>query len=313
MALKQQELARVILQDPAVQSLSSFIGADGTNTTTNSGRMSINLKPLEDRDRSAADVIRRLQKKLANVEGIQLFMQPVQNISVDDRVSRTQYQYTLEDPDQNELNLWTNRFIAELKKQPELEDVASDQQPGGLAVKLVIDRGTASRLGIAPTTIDNTLYDAFGQRQINTMYTQLNQYHVVLESMPQFQIDPDKLNHIYIQANAASGTSGAGAAASFSSSGSTSAGSNALTGSTVVYAKRCDLYTAGQCSQVEHKHLDDQRFRLRRHHQFHDTSNAVPLSAFSHFETTTAAALDHPPGPVSGDHCLLQLGPRRVA
>ena len=228
MAEKQQELATVILQDPAVESLSSFIGADGTNTTTNSGRMSINLKPLDQRNMSASDVIRRLQQKLSQVEGIQLFMQPVQNITVDDRVSRTQYQYTLEDPDQNELNEWANRFVARLKQLPELEDVATDQQMGGLAVSLNIDRITASRLGIAPTTIDNTLYDAFGQRQINTMYTQLNQYHVILESEPQFQLDPNKLNHLYIQANAASGTTGAGASSS-SGRGSTSAGSNALT------------------------------------------------------------------------------------
>ena len=228
MAEKQQELAKVILQDPAVESLSSFIGADGTNTTTNSGRMSINLKPLDQREISASDVIRRLQQKLSQVEGIQLFMQPVQNITVDDRVSRTQYQYTLEDPDQNELNEWANRFVARLKQLPELEDVATDQQMGGLAVSLNIDRITASRLGIAPTTIDNTLYDAFGQRQINTMYTQLNQYHVILESEPQFQLDPNKLNHLYIQANAASGTTGAGASSS-PGRGSTSAGSNALT------------------------------------------------------------------------------------
>ncbi len=191
MAEKQQELADVILADPAVESLSSFIGADGTNTTTNSGRLSINLKPLDQRDLSAADVIRRLEPELdKKVEGIQLFMQPVQNITVDDRVSRTQYQYTLEDPDQNELNQWTNRFLRRLKELPELEDVATDQQVGGLAVSLAIDRVTASRLGIAPTTIDNTLYDAFGQRQINTMYTQLNQYHVILEAQPQFQLDP---------------------------------------------------------------------------------------------------------------------------
>ena len=232
MAEKQQELAKVILADPAVESISSFIGADGTNTTTNSGRMSINLKPLDQRDLSAADVIRRLEPKIDKVQGIQLYMQPVQNITVDDRVSRTQYQYTLEDPDQNELNDWTNRFVAKLKQLPELEDVATDQQTGGLAVSLVIDRVTASRLGIAPTTIDNTLYDAFGQRQINTMYTQLNQYHVILEAQPQFQLDPNKLNHIYIQANAAAGTSGAGASTS-SGSGSTSAGSNALTASTL--------------------------------------------------------------------------------
>src|ERR1022692_1590080 len=191
MAQKQQELAKVILADPAVQSLSSFIGADGTNTTLNSGRMSTNLKPLADRHHtSASDVIRRLQSNLQKVDGIALYMQPVQNITVDDRVSRTQYQYTLEDPDANELNDWTNRFVAKLKALPELEDVATDQQTGGLAVSLIIDRATASRLGIAPSTIDNTLYDAFGQRQINTMYTQLNQYHVVLESQPQFQLDP---------------------------------------------------------------------------------------------------------------------------
>jgi multidrug efflux pump len=284
MAAKQQELAKVILQDPAVESLSSFIGADGTNTTTNSGRMSINLKPLDQRNMSASDVIRRLQRNLSQVDGIQLFMQPVQNITVDDRVSRTQYQYTLEDPDQNELNEWANRFVARLKQLPELEDVATDQQTGGLAVSLNIDRITASRLGIAPTTIDNTLYDAFGQRQINTMYTQLNQYHVILESEPQFQLDPNKLNHLYIQANAASGTTGARASSS-SGKGSTSAGSNALTTSALYTPAPNTLFppanaltgitpasaggstSAGSTSST--------------------TSNAVPLSAFSHFETTT--------------------------
>ena len=182
MAEKQLALTKAVLSDPAVESVSSFIGADGTNTTTNSGRMSINLKPLDQRKISASNVIRRLNSRLNQVEGIQLFMEPVQDISVDDRVSRTQYQYALEDPDANELSDWTNRFIARLKQLPELEDVATDQQPGGLAVSLVIDRVTASRLGIAPSTIDNTLYDAFGQRQISTMYTQVNQYHVVLES-----------------------------------------------------------------------------------------------------------------------------------
>ena len=287
MAEKQQELAKVILDDPAVQSLSSFIGADGTNTTTNSGRMSINLKPLEQRDLSAADVIRRLQSKLANVEGIQVFMQPVQNITVDDRVSRTEYQYTLEDPDQNELSLWTNKFLAELKKDPQLEDVATDQQPGGLAVRLVIDRGTASRLGIAPTTIDNTLYDAFGQRQINTMYTQLNQYHVVLESMPQFQIDPDKLNHIYIQASASSGQSGAGAAASFSSSGSSSAGSNATTASALYTPYAASLTPPANALKQGATSSTTTSGVGSAGSTSSAQSNAVPLSAFSHFETTT--------------------------
>jgi multidrug efflux pump len=229
MAKKQQEVAKIVLQDPAVESLSSFIGADGTNTTLNSGRMSINLKPLSDRSLSASDVIRRLNSKLQNVEGIRLYMQPVQDITVDDRVSRTQYQYTLEDPNVDELNLWTNRFVDKLDQLPELEDVATDQQTGGLAVTLAIDRVTASRLGIAPATIDNTLYDNFGQRQINTMYTQLNQYHVIMEAQPQFQKDPEKLSKIYIQANASSGATGVGASSSFASSASASAGSNATT------------------------------------------------------------------------------------
>jgi multidrug efflux pump len=285
MAQKQQEVADVILKDPAVESLSSFIGADGTNTTTNSGRLSINLKPLNQRDLSASDVIRRLQTKLNDVQGIQLFMQPVQNITIDDRVSRTQYQYTLEDPDPNELNDWTNRFVTELKKLPELEDVATDQQPGGLAVSLVIDRATASRLGIAPTTIDNTLYDAFGQRQINTMYTQLNQYHVILEAQPQFQLDPDKLNKLYIQANAAAGTSGA--PASSTGNGSTSAGSNALTTSALftpsasTLAPPVNALASGTSNSTSSKGASSAGATSSA------TSNAVPLGAFSHFETKT--------------------------
>jgi len=229
MATRQQELARIILQDPAVESLSSFIGADGINTTLNSGRFSINLKPLNQRNMSASDVIRRLQTNLEQVSGIHLYMQPVQDITVDDRVSRTQYQYTLEDPDTDELNQVTAKFVAQLKKLPELEDVATDQQMGARAISLVIDRVTASRLGIAPTTIDNTLYDAFGQREINTLYTQLNQYHVILETAPQWQQDPSSLAHMYIQSSASSGASGASASTSFSASASASAGSNALT------------------------------------------------------------------------------------
>ncbi|MGB7169235.1 MAG: efflux RND transporter permease subunit [Acidobacteriaceae bacterium] len=229
MSAKQQQVANIILQDPAVESISSFIGVDGINTTLNSGRIDINLKPINQRDLSASDVIRRLQNSLSKVSGIHLYMQPVQDITVDDRVSRTQYQYTLEDPDVNELNLWTNRFVAQLKKLPELEDVATDQQTGGLAVSLMIDRVTASRLGIAPTTIDNTLYDSYGQREISTLYTQLNQYHVVLETAPQWQQNPANLGDLYIQSSASSGASGAGAVTNFSSSASASAGSNALT------------------------------------------------------------------------------------
>jgi multidrug efflux pump len=229
MAQKQQQLAHVVLQDPAVESISSFIGADGTNTTLNSGRMSINLKPLNQRDLSASDVIRRLQNSLQQVDGIELYLEPVQNITVDDRVSRTQFQYTLEDPDASELNLWTGKLVAQMKKLPQLSDVATDQQTGGLAVSLIIDRATASRLGIAPSTIDSTLYDAFGQRQISTMYTQLNQYHVILETTPGVQQNPGKLQDIYIQTQASAGGSGPGASTSFAASGSSSAGSNATT------------------------------------------------------------------------------------
>jgi multidrug efflux pump len=283
MAEKQQEIANAILQDPAVESLSSFIGADGTNITTNSGRLSINLKPLENRNLNASDVIRRLQTKLNDVPGIQLFMQPVQNITVDDRVSRTQYQYTLEDPDPNELSEWTNKFVDRLKQLPELEDVATDQQPGGLAVSLVIDRATASRLGIAPTTIDNTLYDAFGQRQINTMYTQLNQYHVILESEPQFQQDPNKLNKLYIQANAASGTSGA--PASSSGNGSTSAGSNALTASALYTASANTMAAPPNALTSSTSTSGSSRGATSAGTTSSTTSNAVPLGAFSHFET----------------------------
>jgi multidrug efflux pump len=285
MAQKQQELAAVILKDPAVESLSSFIGADGTNITTNSGRMSINLKPLEDRKLSASDVIRRLQSSLSDVQGIQLFMQPVQNITIDDRVSRTQYQYTLEDPDPNELSDWTNRFVTNLKSLSELEDVATDQQPGGLAVSLVIDRATASRLGIAPTTIDNTLYDAFGQRQINTMYTQSNQYHVILEAQPQFQLDPDKLNKLYIQSNSAANTTGA--AASSTGNGSTSAGSNALTGSALYTASANTLTPPANALTASTSSANSSKGVTSAGSTSSAMSSAVPLGAFSHFETRT--------------------------
>ncbi len=230
MTEKQQELAKVLLNDPAVESISSFIGADGTNTTLNSGRIQINLKPLKDRGVSASEVINRLQPKLAKVAGIALYMQPVQDLTVDDRVSRTQYQYTLEDPNPDELNTVTQQVVTTFKQLPQLADVVTDQQLNGKAESLVIDRATASRFGITPQTIDDTLYDAFGQRQINTLYTQLNQYHVILEADPQFQLDPNSLQEIYIQSvpagsassgavsNTAGSSSGAGAASSSSSS-----------------------------------------------------------------------------------------------
>jgi multidrug efflux pump len=268
MADKQQEMAKVILKDPAVESLSSFIGADGTNTTLNSGRISINLKPLSERDLSASDVIRRLTSSLKQVSGITLYMQPVQNITVDDRVSRTEYQYTLTDPDATELNTWTNRFVDQLKKLPQLEDVATDQQTGGRSLTLNIDRVTASRLGITPATIDNTLYDAFGQREFNTMYTQLNQYHVVLEAAPRFQTDPEMLNKIYIQATGTPAPTTSAAATS-----NTTTESAVFTPSSGIFTlPKNELLSAGNSSGSTSPNMTTSTA----------TSNAVPLSTFVH-------------------------------
>ncbi len=199
MSRQQQQVARLILQDPAVESLSSFIGIDGTNTTMNTGRILINLKPIEQRGVSASDVIRRLQPRLAAVPGITLFMQPVQDISVEDRVSRTQFQYSLEDPSADELNVYAQRMLARLRSEPELRDVASDQQVQGLQATLRFDRVAASRFGITPSSIDQALYDAYGQRQISTIFTQLNQYHVVLEVQPQFRTEPEGLESLFIR------------------------------------------------------------------------------------------------------------------
>jgi multidrug efflux pump len=201
MAARQQALARAILEDPAVESLSSFIGIDGTNTTMNSGRIQINLKPLEERGASATEIIRRMQPELAKVEGATLFMQPVQDLTVEDRVSRTQYQYSLEDPDGRELALWAPRFAKRLQQLGELRDVASDQQTEGLAAHVVLDRTTASRLGITPQMLDDALYDGFGQRQISTMFTELNQYRVVLEAQPTFQRRPEDLGSVYLRSS----------------------------------------------------------------------------------------------------------------
>jgi multidrug efflux pump len=209
MASEQQQLTKIILQDPAVENLSSFIGVDGTNTTLNSGRILINLKPLDQRKINASDVIRRLQPELAKVAGITLFMQPVQDLSVEDRVSRTQFQYTLEDANVDELNTIAPQMLAKLKQLPELRDVASDQQVLGLRARLVFDRDTAARFGITTSAIDQTLYDAYGQRQVSTMFTQLNQYHVVLEVKPEFQKNPANLNDLFIRTAAtAAGATG---------------------------------------------------------------------------------------------------------
>jgi len=199
MVERQQALARTILADPAVASLSSFIGVDGTNTTLNSGRIQINLKPMAERGLSVHDVIHRLQQQVAGVEGMSLFLQPMQDLTVEDRVSRTQYQYTLEDADPEELSRWAPAFVTALQALPELREVSSDQLDRGLAAMLVIDRSTASRLGITPQLIVDTLYDAFGQRQVSTMFTQLNQYRVVLEVMPEFQTGPQSLQFLDIR------------------------------------------------------------------------------------------------------------------
>lgn len=198
MAERQQDLARVILQDKAVENLSSFIGIDGTNVSLNSGRILIALKPLEERDGSASEIMRRLQTKLANIPGIKLYMQPVQNLTIDDRISRTQYQYSVEAADNDEVSKWTELLVNQLQKISELRDVASDQQNLGLETFINYDRDTASRLGITPQLIDNTLYDAFGQRQISIMFTQRNQYRVVLEALPKLQQGPEQLRNVYL-------------------------------------------------------------------------------------------------------------------
>jgi len=201
LAEHQQALAKVILQDPDVASLSSFIGVDGINLTPNTGRIQINLKPRDERSATASDVILRLQPKLAKIEGITLFLQPVQDLTVEDRVSRTQFQYTMEDADAKELSTLSSQLLDKLRTLPELRDVASDQQTGGLQAYLTIDRDTASRLGILPAQIDNTLYDAFGQRQVSTIFTQLNQYRVVLEVDPHFQQNPGSFKDLYVKSS----------------------------------------------------------------------------------------------------------------
>jgi len=209
MAERQQELAKVILQDKDVESLSSFIGVDGTNVTPNSGRIQINLKARDERSDDASAIIRRLQPALNKVQGITLYMQPVQDLTVEDRVSRTQFQYSIEDADAQELAQWTPKLVAKLETLPELRDIATDQLNEGLRTNIAIDRDTASRLGIFPQAIDNTLYDAFGQRQVSTIFTQLNQYHVVLEVLPNFAQTPENLNDIYIRPSVVTPNTGA--------------------------------------------------------------------------------------------------------
>ena len=201
MSSRQQRLARVILEDPDVDSVSSFIGIDAQNSTLNSGRIQINLKDKEKRATSADDVIRRLQPEVNKVDGIQTYLQPLQDLTVEDRVSRTQYQYSVEDASAAELAIATDKMVAAFKKLPAITDVASDQQLDGLQAELVINRDNASRLGITPQNIDDTLNDAFGQRQVSTIFTQLNQYHVVMEVAPAFQRNLSSLDHIYVKSS----------------------------------------------------------------------------------------------------------------
>ncbi|HLW84263.1 MAG TPA: multidrug efflux RND transporter permease subunit [Candidatus Sulfotelmatobacter sp.] len=222
LAERQQKLAKIILDDKEdVESLSSFIGVDGTNTTPNVGRIQINLKSLDERKDDASTIIRKLQTQLGKVDGITLYMQPVQDLTVEDRVSRTQFQYSVEDADAQELEEWTTKLVSKLRTLPELTDVATDQLNSGLKTNITIDRDTASRLGIFPQAIDNTLYDAFGQRQVSTIFTQLNQYHVILEVLPSFAQNPGSLKDIYIRPSTVSTNTGAPSAngASVSTSG----------------------------------------------------------------------------------------------
>ncbi len=204
MAKLQQDLVQVIRQDPAVENLTSFIGADGVNTTMNSGRIQISLKPLEQRKVSAVEVIRRLQPELRRVAGIELYLQPVQDLTVEDRISRTQYQYALDAPDKALLDLWVPRLVEKLKEIPDLRDVASDQQNNGLGLLVKIDRDTAGRMGITPQNIDDALYDSFGQRQVSTIYTQTNQFHVILEVAPQYRQDKSAFQDMYVPIGSAS-------------------------------------------------------------------------------------------------------------
>jgi multidrug efflux pump len=200
MAERQRLLAQTVLEDPAVESVSSFIGVDGVNTTLNSGRMLINLKPHAKRDLHAAGVIERLKPRLAKLQGMQLYMQPVQDLTIEDRVSRTQYQFTLETASSEVLAEWTHKLVERLAALPQLTDVVSDLQDQGLQAYLNIDRDTAARLGVTTLAIDNALYNAFGQRLISTIFTQSSQYRVVLEVKPEYKLGPAALNDIYVTA-----------------------------------------------------------------------------------------------------------------
>ena len=194
----QERLTRVVQQDPAVANVVSAIGATG-GQTVNTGRFFITLKPRDERDATADQIITRLRPKLAKVEGAALFLQAAQDVQVGGRLSRTQYQYTLQDPDLGELDTWAPKILAKLKSMPQLRDVASDEQTNGTTLTLTIDRDQAARFGIQPQAIDDVLYDAFGQRQVTQYFTQTNSYHVVMEVLPALQDDPDTLNQLYVK------------------------------------------------------------------------------------------------------------------
>jgi multidrug efflux pump len=205
MAQRQERMAAAILKDADVVSLSSFIGVDGSNITLNSGRMLINLKPVDDRSASASQIIRRLQGETQDVTGISVYMQPVQDLSIDDTVSRTQYQFALEDANPDEFNVWVPKLVDRLQQLPQIEDVASDQENQGLAAYVTIDRDTAGRFGITPATVDNALYDAFGQRIVSTIFTQSNQYRVILQADSSLMASLDSLGTIYLPSSTAVG------------------------------------------------------------------------------------------------------------
>jgi len=279
MSRLQQQLGAIILQDPAVDSLSSFIGIDGTNTTMNSGRVLINLKPLDDRGISASDVIRRIQPKLSNVAGITLFMQPVQDLTVEDRVSRTQFQYTLEDPSIDELNIYAPKLLAKMQALAELTDVASDQQSQGLQAHLVFDRVTASRLGITTSAIDQTLYDAYGQRLVSTIFTQLNQYHVVLEVKPRFENNPLNLQDLFLRTGAAA--SSASAANALVAGGTSASASNGPTSSFAAAQASLSAAGAAQSGAIAPGSGPIQSSAV------FPNGGQVPLSAFTRLEART--------------------------
>jgi multidrug efflux pump len=201
MVERQRQVAEIVRQDPDVVSVASFVGGGTVNPTMNTGRLYIGLKRRDARHASAGEIIERLRQATRDVQGISLFMQAVQDVQIDSRVSRTQYQYTLQDADETELSQWAGKLLAQLRRVGELTDVASDEQSGGLQVNVVVDREKASRLNILPQAIDDTLYDAFGQRQVTTIFTQLNQYRVILEADPNFQLNPEALNQIYVKSS----------------------------------------------------------------------------------------------------------------